>query len=500
MIDIFSTTSNSSSISLTATSNNRKYHHRQTTNHQLLTPVVHGNVNKTFIGWESPPPSPSSSCGGCLGSGDRGECSHPAAVAPAFDLCCAKRSLLLGQVQQHQHQSLFSSDMEGGSRDSKNNNLPSSSYSPTPLVDDSHQDGGGQRATKRIKYSHDVHVSDCSWLSDDSMVDSILWLFQKERKNDAAKQESQRQQQPQPPQSQSLFDSLMWPISSAGTGIGRADGLLLESPMREQRHATESQYFVPERLAVDNQMEGTRRRSTSSKVPTPMPATSSSPSAVAASSNKGHSSHKEAWDHHFQNLLEFKRQHGHCRVPDRYPENPALAGWVRRQRCDYQQHELQVQQQLQRQGQQHLYSPTTGSLSSSSSINSSSMYQGSETHASVRSARREALLEVGFDFDPQKTKWEDKFAQLIEYQLEHGHCKPTPRDEDSMQLRQLAHWVKAQRRHYNLFVQGKSSPMTRERIERLNSINFVWNPRLVQQQQQQQQQSEQQKQRSYYAL
>ena len=97
------------------------------------------------------------------------------------------------------------------------------------------------------------------------------------------------------------------------------------------------------------------------------------------------------------------------------------------------------------------------------------------------------MLEVGFDFDPQKTKWEDKFVQLMEYQRDHGHCKPTPRDEDSMQLRQLANWVKAQRRHYNLFVQGKSSPMTRERIERLNSINFVWNPRLVQQQQQQEQ-------------
>ena len=39
----------------------------------------------------------------------------------------------------------------------------------------------------------------------------------------------------------------------------------------------------------------------------------------------------------------------------------------------------------------------------------------------------------------------------------------------------LGRWVSTQRSQYKLFVDGEKSTMTQERVERLNSIGFVWN-------------------------
>jgi hypothetical protein len=36
------------------------------------------------------------------------------------------------------------------------------------------------------------------------------------------------------------------------------------------------------------------------------------------------------WNQRFRELLQFKEQHGHLRVPHSYPPNPSLAQWVKR--------------------------------------------------------------------------------------------------------------------------------------------------------------------------
>eukprot|EP00984_Skeletonema_dohrnii_P027840 scaffold17533_cov113-Skeletonema_dohrnii-CCMP3373.AAC.1 len=40
------------------------------------------------------------------------------------------------------------------------------------------------------------------------------------------------------------------------------------------------------------------------------------------------SSQRNAWDRKFNELLEFKQQHGHCDVPQTYAPNPKLGLWV----------------------------------------------------------------------------------------------------------------------------------------------------------------------------
>ena len=43
-------------------------------------------------------------------------------------------------------------------------------------------------------------------------------------------------------------------------------------------------------------------------------------------------SHDAVWEERWNELLQFKRVHGHCNVPSKYEENPSLAIWVKRQR------------------------------------------------------------------------------------------------------------------------------------------------------------------------
>ena len=46
-------------------------------------------------------------------------------------------------------------------------------------------------------------------------------------------------------------------------------------------------------------------------------------------------SHAVVWQERFRELLHFKQEMGHCNVPSVYPENPALATWVKCQRRQY---------------------------------------------------------------------------------------------------------------------------------------------------------------------
>ena len=42
--------------------------------------------------------------------------------------------------------------------------------------------------------------------------------------------------------------------------------------------------------------------------------------------------HKKSWEQKFQELEEYKKEHGNCNIPQRYPPNPSLRQWVANQR------------------------------------------------------------------------------------------------------------------------------------------------------------------------
>ena len=74
-------------------------------------------------------------------------------------------------------------------------------------------------------------------------------------------------------------------------------------------------------------------------------------------------------------------------------------------------------------------------------------------------------------------RWETMFQRLLLFKEKHGHCLvPNRYPED----RSLGAWVSTQRRHFKTSVASGddedfvSTPLTAERVRRLQEIGFVW--------------------------
>ncbi|KAG7367564.1 helicase domain protein [Nitzschia inconspicua] len=146
----------------------------------------------------------------------------------------------------------------------------------------------------------------------------------------------------------------------------------------------------------------------------------------------------DQWMERFAELQEFKKQFGHCVVPHNYLHHgsPALAQWVKRQRFQWKQ-------------RKH------------------------NKRSTITEERMKLLSSLGFVFDSHLQSWEIKLASLAAFRKEHGHAGVPSKWHD----KELAIWVKCQRRNYKLYCQGQKSAMTTERIALLESLDFNWNPR-----------------------
>mmetsp|Transcript_15771 Transcript_15771/g.23232 ORF Transcript_15771/g.23232 Transcript_15771/m.23232 type:complete len:529 (-) Transcript_15771:1082-2668(-) len=144
------------------------------------------------------------------------------------------------------------------------------------------------------------------------------------------------------------------------------------------------------------------------------------------------------WGTMFHRLLQFKARNGHVLVPNRCEEDPSLGSWVSTQR---RQHKLL----------------TLGQKSS------------------MTRERVEKLEAIGFAWatsDPRHVPWEQRYKELIKYSMEHGGSTLVP--IGYKENPQLANWVSTQRQEMRLLKIGRSSRLTKERIEALEAIGFVW--------------------------
>lgn len=95
-------------------------------------------------------------------------------------------------------------------------------------------------------------------------------------------------------------------------------------------------------------------------------------------------------------------------------------------------------------------------------------------HSTLSDKREEMLSKAGFIWGSHAACWQEHFQSLEAFYLAHGHCcVPMDYKEDPS----LAVWMKHQRRNYKLYMAGKPSTMTKERLRCLQSINFEWSPR-----------------------
>jgi superfamily II DNA or RNA helicase len=129
------------------------------------------------------------------------------------------------------------------------------------------------------------------------------------------------------------------------------------------------------------------------------------------------------WSSMFTRLQEYRKQFGNTLVPQGWKSDTSLADWVTSQRIAH----------------------NSGRLSSE---------------------RREKLIELGFDWDPIATRWEEMFQQLIRFRDERGH---TNVPQGNPELKELSTWVRNQRK-----AKSQNQPIMVERAKRLDEIGFVW--------------------------
>lgn len=144
------------------------------------------------------------------------------------------------------------------------------------------------------------------------------------------------------------------------------------------------------------------------------------------------------WQTRFNELVVFKNSVGHCDVPYKYVKNPKLGRWVRTQRYQY-----------------------------------ILMRQGKRSPMNVE--RKKALENVGFRWQVQSVgnsaSWMRRYEELKQFKLQKGHCEVPYKYRTNQSL---ANWVHTQRKQYMLMKRGKSSSMTKDRIDRLEGIQFTW--------------------------
>jgi hypothetical protein len=130
----------------------------------------------------------------------------------------------------------------------------------------------------------------------------------------------------------------------------------------------------------------------------------------------------ELWERRYSELLAFRKQYGHCNVPDKWPENLSLGIWV-------------------------------GSL------------RGQKRKNILSLDRVRRLEQIGFKWKPYDSFWESQFRALVEYKKRHGNCDvPAKWPNDTA----LANWTGTQRSL------RKAGRLAKDRIDRLNEVGFVW--------------------------
>lgn len=109
----------------------------------------------------------------------------------------------------------------------------------------------------------------------------------------------------------------------------------------------------------------------------------------------------EHWNERFGDLVQFRAEHGHCFVPHNFPENLALAQWVKRQRYQY-----KLKQE--------------------------------KKHSALTDEREASLEAMGFVWDSHRAIWEERYRSLCRFRQVNGHSNVPSNYSD----KGLAIWVK----------------------------------------------------------
>lgn len=89
-------------------------------------------------------------------------------------------------------------------------------------------------------------------------------------------------------------------------------------------------------------------------------------------------------------------------------------------------------------------------------------------------ARESILNKLGFIWDSHAASWEEGYNALLAVKDLFGNCHVLAPFPENLKL---TVWIKRQRRQFKLYSKGKRSSLSRERIDKLLHLGFVFDPR-----------------------
>ncbi len=195
---------------------------------------------------------------------------------------------------------------------------------------------------------------------------------------------------------------------------------------------------------------------------------------------------KTMWDIRFKELCEFHKTYKHCKVPQNYKQNKKLAVWVGEQRTRFKKHRLSQEEldklnglgfvwltkKVTRKPWDTMFNELCKFKESYGHCNVPDKWEQNKSLAiwvggqrskkeKLTSERFNKLNQLGFDWDILKTKEEKRFAELVRFIQEKGHCKVTL---NHTQNRFLVNWMNNKRAAYR---KGELSQQDRNKFIKL---------------------------------
>jgi len=168
---------------------------------------------------------------------------------------------------------------------------------------------------------------------------------------------------------------------------------------------------------------------------------------------------EEQWYERYEELKTYITNNGDSLVPKEYTQKNILLGrWVDKQRLDHKRFmdrkileekwkDIEVSDEEIRKEIERANSLATG----------------------MTEERLQLLEEVDFVWNARDYKWNRSYLELCEFVQLNGHAHVREKVNGP-----LARWVVVQRMNYKKLQNGDRSPLTEERIEKLESVGFIW--------------------------
>ena len=151
--------------------------------------------------------------------------------------------------------------------------------------------------------------------------------------------------------------------------------------------------------------------------------------------------HDQAFEERCRELIAYKEQFGHCKVPFKYPDKPALGIWCCTMRTTFKKNR-----------------------------------EGIKTSTNLTPDRIKRLEEIGFYFTVMghDEGFEEKCSALIAFKDKHGHCDVPGKYPDNPAL---GRWCNTMRAAYSKLKKGikPTHRISQDRIEKLEGLGFRWN-------------------------